>query len=44
VQIGENGEGLVKMRRRGAKNGDVFGMVSVRAVREIKAGDIHAGA
>jgi hypothetical protein len=34
----------VKVRGRGAENSNIFGVVGVRAMREIEARDIHTGA
>src|SRR5258706_14174596 len=44
LQVGEDSDRFVKMKRGGAQNSDIFGVVCVRAMREIEARDIHARA
>jgi len=44
LQVSENGEGLVQIQGRCAQDGDALGVIYVRAMRELQARDIHAGA
>src|SRR5258706_595519 len=42
LQIGEDGDGFVNLQGRRAQHGEAFGVIRVRAVREIEARDVHA--
>ncbi len=41
LQIGEDGDGFVNLQSRRAQHGDAFGVICMRAVREIETRDIH---
>ena len=44
LQIGKDSDGFVNARGCCSQHGDAFGMIRVRAVREIETRDVHSGA